>query len=145
MHRIFCACPWEMEREQILFSDAVGRFNGAAMAKGVLFVPVVLTNVRDKRPLQYTVDENIQQCNYFVLLLATEWGPVERNLRCDYELALECVADPALPMQDVAVLKKVKPGSVPSGADDLPEPRATFLTPEEFTESLNGVLAAWLE
>jgi hypothetical protein len=134
-----------MEREQILFSDAVGRFNEAeAMPKGVLFLPVALTNVRDKRPLQYTVDDNIRQCSYFVLLLATEWGPVERNLRCDYELALECLADPGLPMQDVVVLKKVKPASGTALTDDLPEPRATFFTPAEFTESLNGLLAAWL-
>lgn len=144
MHRIFCASPWEMEREQILFNDAVAGFNGAAMAKGVLFVPVALTNVRDKRPLQYTVDDNIQQCSYFVLLLAAEWGPVERNLRCDYELALECLADPTLPMQGVAFLKKVKPASEAPPADDLPEPRATFYTPAEFTECLNGLLTAWL-
>jgi hypothetical protein len=145
MHRIFCASPWEMEREQILFNNAVGKFNGEAMAKGVLFVPVALTNIRDKRPLQYTVDENIRECSYFVLLLGGDWGPVERNLRCDYELALECLADPALPMQDVVVLKKMKSASGASVAHDLPAPRATFYTPGEFADALNGLFAAWLE
>jgi hypothetical protein len=145
MERIFCASPWEMEREQSLFHDAVGKFNETeAMAKGVLFLPVIVTNFRDKRPMQGTVDDNIRQCSHFVLMLGNDWGPVERNFRRDYELALECVADPAMPMQDVAVLRKVKGGTDAATGGDLPEARATFYTAAECTECLNTLFRGWL-
>jgi hypothetical protein len=145
MHRVFCATPWEMEGELRLFYDWIGQVNETVgMPKGVLFVPVSLTNIRDKRPMQYAVDENIGECRYFILALADDWGPVERNFRRDYHLALQCLADPALPMQDVVVLYKKEPGGLPP-AEGLPEPRATFSTREEFGACLDNLLRAWLE
>jgi hypothetical protein len=145
MHRVLCATPWEMEAERILFDEIVGQFNAsAAILKGVLFVPVSLANIRDKRPLQYTVDENIRACRYYILVLGADWGPLERNFRPDYRLALACASDAALPMQDVVVLLKRQPPESPP-ADDLPEPRMTFETPEEFAGCLNTLLTGWLE
>jgi hypothetical protein len=145
MQRIFCATPWEMEPEQTLFHHAVGKFNETeAMAKGILFVPVIVTNFRDKRPMQGTVDDNMRQCSYVVLMLGDEWGPVERNFRWDYELATECMADPEMPMQDIAVLRKVKPGASATTAGDLPKTRAMFYTAAECTECLNTLFRAWL-
>jgi len=94
------------------------------------------------------VDENIRDCSYYILLLADDWGPVERNFRSDYELALECAADPALPMQSVAVLRKTLPGAMSSlapVAPPLPEPHAAFSTIEEFDECVGGLLTGWLE
>jgi hypothetical protein len=145
MHRIFCATPWEMEAERFRYYDVIGKFNELmAMPKGVLFVPVTLTAVRDKRPIQYAVDENIRDCRFYILLLADDWGPAERDFRGDYRLALECAADPSLAMQSAAVLHKRQPGGLPL-ADGLPEPGATFSTPAEFDECVTSLLAEWLE
>jgi hypothetical protein len=145
MHRIFCATPWELEAERNRFHDVIGNFNEmAAMRRGVLYVPVSLVNIRDKRPLQYAVDENIRDCRHYILLLSEDWGPVERNFRGDYHLALQCVADPALPMHSVAVLSKKQLSGVPV-AGGLPEPDATFSTLLEFDGCVNNLLAAWLE
>jgi hypothetical protein len=145
MHRVFCATPWEMEAERILFYDLIGKFNETeAMSKRVLFVPVTLPSLNDKRPLQYTVDDNIRHCRYYILLLSEDWGPAERNFSNDYRLALACAADPALPMQDVAVLFKRLPAGPPPAAS-LPEPAATFSSAAEFSECLNRLLSGWLE
>jgi hypothetical protein len=145
MHRIFCATPWELEGERRRFYDLIGNFNeAAAMQTGILYVPVTLTNIRDKRPLQYVIDENICDCRHYLLLLTEDWGPVERNFRNDYHLALQCVADPALPMNGVAVLAKKQPSGVPL-AEGLPEPQATFSTLAEFDACVNRLLAEWFE
>lgn len=145
LHRVFCATPWEMEAERFLFNDLIGSFNkSSAMSKGILFVPVSLPAMSDKRPLQYTVDDNIRQCRHYILLLAEDWGPAERNFRHDYRLALDCLADPGLPMHDVAVLMKKQP-SESTLPDDFPVPRAVFSTPAEFSRCINDLLTAWLE
>lgn len=145
MHRVFCATPWEMEAERRLFYDVIGRVNETAgMPKGVLFVAVSLVNIADKRPWQYTIDDNIRESRHYILVLSDEWGPRERNLRHDYELAMQCLADPGLPMRDVAVLFKKEPGALPP-AEGLPEPRAAFYTPDEFKECLEGLLRGWME
>src|SRR5450759_4106633 len=107
MHRVFCATSWELERERQAFEDVLGEFNEAeAMKRGVLYVPVSLVNIRDKRPLQYTVDENIHACRHYILALCDNWGPPERNFERDYQLALECRADPSQPMREIAFLLK---------------------------------------
>jgi hypothetical protein len=142
-HRIFCATPWELEAERYRFYDVIGRFNEtAAMQNGVLYVPVTMNNVMDKRPLQYTVDQNVRECRHYILLLTRDWGPPERNFESEYQLALEAVDDPALPMRSVAVFAKTSGRPLAAG---LPEPRATFSTPAEFDDCILGVLSGWLE
>jgi hypothetical protein len=144
LHRIFCATPWELERERMRFHDLVGAFNeSAALPKGVLFVPVSLGNIRDKRPLQYAIEENILDCRYYILPLQEDWGPVERNFRNDYHLALQSMDDPALPMSGTALLAKVQPSGAPL-APGLPQPDASFSTPAEFDALMNEILARWL-
>jgi len=144
-HRIFCATPWELEAERYRFYDVVGLFNETvAMQKGILFVPVTLTNVMDKRPLQYMIDQNICDCRHYLLLLSEGWGPEARNFRNDYHLAVQCVDDHALPMHSVAVLAKKQPsGQRP--VEGLPEPQATFSTPAEFDACVTDLLSGWLE
>lgn len=145
MHRVFCATPWELDAERAFFYDRVGQFNETAgMPRGILFVPVSLGHIRDKRPFQSVVDDNIRECRHYMLVLEEDWGPKERNFRRDYALALECLADPGLPMRDVAVLLK-KPAPGVSAAEDFPEPRATFSTREEFAECIDNLLSAWLQ
>lgn len=144
MHRIFCATPWELEAERGHFYEIVGKFNETvAMPANILFVPVSLTNIRDKRPVQFVVDENIRDCRFYLLVLYEDWGPPERNFRNDYHLALQCAVDPALPMRSVAVLAK-KQLCGAALAEGLPEPAAFFSTAAEFEARVNDLLTSWL-
>lgn len=132
-----------MEAERSCFYDVIGQFNEAhSMASGILYVPVSLVNVRDKRPVQYVVDENIRDSRHFILLLSENWGPIERNFENDYLLARECAADPALPMHEVALLRRIERSGRPL-ADGIPEPDAAFATMDEFKECIRSLLERW--
>jgi hypothetical protein len=143
-HRVFCATPREMEAERRAFYAILGEFNEyEAMPHGVLFVPVAFTtDVRDKRRYQYEVEENIRACRHYILLLSEGWGPAERNFENDYRLALQCAADPALPMHSVAVLQKKQLSGKPGAG--TPEPLPAFATTAEFNECVKGLLSGWL-
>lgn len=143
MHRVFCATPWEMEAERSCFYDVISQFNEAhSVEHGILCVPVSLLNIRDKRPMQYLVEENIRDSSHFILLLSDDWGPVERNFEDDYLLAHECAADPALPMRGVALLRRIGRAGRPL-ADGIPEPDAAFSTMDEFKECIRNLLVRW--
>ena len=143
MHRVFCATPWEMEAERARFYDVIGEFNEAhSVASGMLYVPVSLTNIRDKRPMQYLVEENIRDSRHFILLLSENWGPAERNFENDYLLARECAADPALPMHEIALLRRIE-RSGRSLENGMPEPDAAFSTIDEFKECIRNLLERW--
>ncbi len=143
-HRVFCATPWELEAERDFFYSVVGRFNEAnAMPQGILYVPVTLMNVRDKRPVQYVVEENIRNSRHFILLLTDDWGPLERNFEEDYLLAQECSADVNEPMREVCLLRKIPRSGGPM-SEGLPVPLASFSNNEEFEDCINKLLSAWL-
>jgi hypothetical protein len=143
MHRIFCATPWELEAERGRFHDFIGQFNETvAQREGVLYIPVTLVNIRDKRPFQYVIDENIRDSRHCVFLFSDGWGPPERNFRNDYYQALQAIDDPASALESVTVLaKKMPPGQPP----DLPAADATFSTLDSLDICLNGLLSAWLK
>ena len=143
MHRVFCATSWELEAERGAFYDLVGEVNETeSMARGVLLVPVSLVNIRDKRPWQYTLDENIRDCRYFLLALADGWGPPERNFERDYRLALACKSDPALPMHDTAFVWQT-PSAGAAPPPGLPPPTSEFSTCDEFKTQVRALLSRW--
>lgn len=115
LHRIFCATAWEMEGERRAFYDLLGQFNEThGIPAGTLFVPVSLVNIHDKRPYQYTVEENIRASRYYLLLPGDDWGPPERSFDRDYKLAMAYAADPALPMQRAMILLRNQLDGAPS-------------------------------
>lgn len=152
MHRIYCATPWALEEERGTFYEAVSEFNAVhAMPRGVLYVPVSLGSVLDKRPYQYTVQDNIRACRHYIQVLdtlspdqppSTIWGPPERHFAGDLRLALACRDDPALPMSEVAVLVKepTRPLADLDGVSALLEFRDTA----DFKRQLRGLLPHWL-
>ena len=149
MLRVFCATAWELEGERRAFYDLLGGVNEKlAMQQDVLYVPVSLTNTPDKRPYQYTVDENIRACRHYILAVDEDWGPKERNFERDYRLALKCREDASLPMSQVAILVRNLPdGSAPAFVETLRTAgfeSALFSTPEEFVELVRAMLASWL-
>jgi hypothetical protein len=146
MPRVFLATPWELEGERLQFCDIVSKFcEETSMAKGVLYVPVSLNPAPDKRPIQYAVEENIRACRHYILVLAEDWGPKERNFRKDYHLALDCAADPACPMRTVTVLAKRESWQdAPELAAGMPKPDAVFSTAAEFRGVIAELLRNWL-
>jgi hypothetical protein len=154
MHRIFCAAPGDLEPERQAFYDAVSDFNQAhAMPRGLLFVSISLPALTiDKRPYQAAIGENVRSCRYYVQLLEDTWGPPERNFERDHALAMRCLADPAMPMQDVAVFfkKPLVPHQVEPGVIELREQKrrdgrlAEFDSPGEFRGLMHEVLFGWL-
>ena len=149
LNRIFCATAWETEGERRAFHDTLGQFNETqGMPAGVLYVPVSLANIHDKRPYQYTVEENIRECRYYILVPGDSWGPPERNFERDYRLALACAADAALPLQAVVVLLRNQPDGSPSPFAAVLEAAGILFTPftgmDDFQQALPGIFAAWL-
>jgi hypothetical protein len=153
MHRIYCATPWELEEERQVFYTTVGECNEtSAMSHGVLYVPLSLGNVPDKRPYQYAVKENIRACRYYIQVLdvlpphqppTMIWGPPQRNFEYDLRLALACRADPALPMCEVVVFLK---GPTSSRVDlDGVSAVIEFSDTAKFKRQLLGLLPQWLE
>jgi hypothetical protein len=149
MHRIFCATPWELEAERGRFHDNIGQFNETvAQREGILYIPVTLVNIRDKRPFQYVIDENIRDSRHCLFLFSDDWGPPERNFRNDYFQALQAIDDPASALQSVTVLaKKIPSGQpvAPESSADLPAADNTFSTLDSFDVCLNGLLSTWLQ
>ena len=148
MHRIFCATAWELEGERLAFHDALGRINEAeAMPNGLLCVPVSLPNIRDKRPYQYLLEENLRDSRYYILALTDGWGPPERNFQRDYQLALEHRANPALPMRDVALLVRHPAGQPSAFAAELAgagHPSVAFADVGDFVQVVSRRLSQWL-
>jgi len=150
MHRVFCATSWELEGERRAFYDVVGRVNEQdGMPRGILFVPVSLTNIRDKRPLQYAVEENLAACRYCLFALEDGWGPPERNFERDFRLALRHRADCGSPMQCVEVLVRVEPDrSPPPFLEQLSAAGIgyeTFPDTAAFSHKLEASLRRWLQ
>ena len=142
LHRVFCATPWEFELERRAFHDIVGEFNESeAMKHGLLYVPGSLANLRDKRPYEFVVDENVQACRHYILVMGTDWGPPERNFQRDYERALHYLDDPAKAMRDVVCLASTTPdGELQEG---MPLPSGKFSNIEEFKQHVRHLLSTW--
>ena len=148
MLRIFCATSWELEGERLAFYDVIGQFNEAEGLKaGVLYVPVSLTNAPDKRPYQYTINENIQACRHYIVALDEDWGPKERNFERDYRLALECAANTALPMKQTAILVRTLPDGARSpftaALADAGFQAIDFTGTDDFKRIVLGLLGEW--
>jgi hypothetical protein len=149
MNRVFCATPWELEEERRGFHDIIGQINETkAMPLGMLYVPVSLTNMPDKRLHQHAVDENIRACRHYIVALGEDWGPVERNFERDYRLAVACCEDPALPMRHAAILLRDLPdGSASPLAAALEASGFSsrrFRDTAGFCEIVRQLLSEWL-
>jgi hypothetical protein len=148
MLRVFCATSWELEAERGLFYEVVGQFNESqAMPSGVLYVPVSLTNIRDKRPYQYVVEENLRDSRHYILAVSDGWGPPERNFEDDYRLAVEYSLNPALPMRGIEIVMRQRTGAPSPFAAELSaaglNPRR-FADAVEFRREIGQLLAGWL-
>jgi len=151
MHRIFCATPGDLEMEREAFYKVMADFNANhAMPRGILFVSLsIVPGVADMRPYAAVVAENIRSCRYYIQVIEDGWGPPHRNFEREYAVAMQCKNDPAMPMQDVAVLFK-KP-LLPHHMDpSIVEWKQKLNAPDfenvgEYSSRVTALLAAWLE
>lgn len=138
------------------FYKVMAKFNEAeAMPRGILLVSLALpASTADKRPYQAAMAENIRSCGYYIQLLEETWGPPERNFERDYALALRCLEDPEMPMQEVAVMfkKPLVPHQMDPRIEELKQklerdgsrPLLEFDTIPEFERQLYELLSTWL-
>src|SRR5689334_13601567 len=145
LHRVYCGAAWDLEAERHAFTDAVGDFNETIGIKaGILYVAVSLPGVPDKRPYQYAVDQNIRACRHYILAISEDWGPPARNFQREYQLALECSRDPALPMRETAVfVRQPLEGQVLPAT--FPAPSVFFHATADFKSLVIASLSSWFE
>jgi hypothetical protein len=93
-------------------------------------------------PYEFAIDETVQGCRHFVLVMGSDWGPPERTFQRDYERACRYLSDPEKAMHDVVCLAPTTSHS--KKPSDMPAPLATFSTIEEFKEQIRGLLSAWM-
>lgn len=99
--RVFIASPGGLEAERRAFRDVLQRCNeDDAHFRGVTFIPIgweaTLGGVG--RP-QELINKDLEQCDYFVLVLHERWGSPTGNgefssgCEEEYDLARQCLAD----------------------------------------------------
>jgi hypothetical protein len=107
MYRVFYSTPGNLEFERRACHDTTGAVNeNGGMDAGVLFIPVTLRGAAAAGGVNAAVIENIRDADFFVQVFGRNWGPAAANASELFEYALECRADGALPMREVAVLLK---------------------------------------
>lgn len=116
-YKVFIASPGGLEKERKAFACTLNDYNETdALHRGKLFIPkgweVTLAGMG--RP-QALINEDICECDYFVLLLWDRWGsPTDVEGQCkyssgteeEYHVALECINDPEKPLRQMVVFFK---------------------------------------
>jgi len=142
-HRVFCSTPGSLDAECRAFLDVVAQVNEEIIGLGSLFVPVFLpVNLTNKPALQAVVDQNVEDCSFFVQVLEDTWGPPERNMEHEFQLACHCRDDAALPMKSVALFLK-EPAKAEFRALAGGDSAHDFATLEEFRAGLLVQLREW--
>jgi tetratricopeptide (TPR) repeat protein len=113
--RVFIATPGGLDSERQRFRDVLMNFNeDDGHARGVTFIPVgwELSPAGMGRP-QEKINEDVRTSDYLVLVLWDRWGtppatdgPYTSGTEEEYNVARECVANPAAPMKDTIVMFK---------------------------------------
>ncbi|MDZ4262128.1 MAG: tetratricopeptide repeat protein [Pseudomonadota bacterium] len=142
-YKVFIASPGGLEKERKAFACTLDDYNETdALHRGKLFIPkgweVTLAGMG--RP-QALINEEICECDYFVLLLHDRWGsPTDVEGQCkyssgtqeEYHVALECINDPEKSLRQMVVLfKAVDPGK-------LSDPGPQLSQVLEFKKKLEG-------
>ena len=114
-YRIFIASPRGLENERAAFNNTVNEFNDAhAIEKEAIFLPVAWEEIPGGMGrAQDHINEQIQRCDYCVIVLHTKWGSppgedrkYESGTEEEFHVAVECRNDDQLPMRDVKIFFK---------------------------------------
>ena len=151
IHRVVCATPPGMEEERDLFLADLSAFSErVTMPEWVLIAPASFPTPFHATIFQAAVKENIKSAYFFLGFFSENPGddPTEPVYKRFVQWAIECGADPALPMKWVTVFFKE--------SDDVAEEiRAlrgkfadqcdvrTYRNLKELEPQLQDVLAGW--
>src|SRR4051812_44093463 len=111
-YRVFVASPGGLEKERKAFSQALHAYNQAeAIPRGLMFHPVGWEDTLGGlgRP-QGMINGEIRGCDFFALLFWARGGSAPDTTgrytaatEEEFNVALECVRDPAMPMRQIVV------------------------------------------
>ena len=114
-YRIFVASPGGLERERSIIREQIARFNESRMHElGCVFSAHGWESVPGsmRRP-QGAINEDIEQCDYMILMLSNRWGTIPAvdarftsGTEEEYYIAREHISDSNRPMADILVLFK---------------------------------------
>lgn len=165
---VFIASPGGLQNERSAFREVIDRVNfDHAHQIGITFVPCgwEYTSSGVGRP-QELINTQVRESDYLVVVLWDKWGrppggdsEFTSGTEEEYNVALECLGDPNLPMRDIVVLFKgvnerqlADPGTellqVLKFKESLEESRilmySTFDTLEEFRDDFRRHLHDWV-
>ncbi len=114
-YRVFVASPGGLQSERNAFREALSRYNEMdGLPRGVMFLPVGWEDTLGGfgRP-QHIINQDLRECDFMVLVLWDRWGsPPDRESRFrsgveeEFQVAMECLRDSELPMQQIVVFFK---------------------------------------
>lgn len=169
-YKVFIASPSGLEEERKAFRDALREYNEMdAERRKVTFKPVGWEVMLGKmvRP-QSLINEEIRQCDYFVLLLCDRWGSrpdapgkdgYSSACEEEFELAVKYAKDEKEFMREIIVFfKGVDPKMLADPGDQLKKVMdfkkklengkkhflMTFDKQDEFNKVINQYLASWV-
>ena len=141
-YRVFIASPGGLQEERQRFRDALIEYNASdALPRGVVFTPVGWEDTLGGigRP-QSLINEELKECDFFVLVLWDRWGtppdndegPYTSGTEEEFAVAREALADENAPMRQlVAFFKAVDP-------KQLSDPGAQLSKVLEFRKQLEA-------
>lgn len=113
-YRVFIASPSGLSEERKAFRDTISRFNARDGSLRRIYFDAVgweMTLGQQGRP-QAIINEEVRTCDYFFLVLHDRWGtpPGVGNFTSgteeEFSVALQCLADKAMPMQQIVIAFK---------------------------------------
>ena len=105
IYRVVCSTPPGLEEERDLFLLTLSVFaEQVTMVEQVLFAPATFRTPFDATVMQAAVKENIKDAFFFLTLFGED--PVEPVYKHFVQYAIECQADPGLPMRRATVFFK---------------------------------------
>lgn len=170
-YKIFIASPRGLEQERECFKNTILDFNTFdANHRNVHFSPIgwEITLGGIGRP-QSQINEEIKECDYFILLLHDKWGTPPNNPTSkskftsgteeEFYTACDCYKSISVPMQQIVLFfKAVNERQLNDPGDELKKVLAfraqrekekdflyeTFDTPENFKDIFRRHLSAWV-
>lgn len=113
-YRVFIASPGGLAPERQAFRDAIASYNEMdAISRDVMFIPVAWEQTLPGmgRP-QSLINEDLKDCDYFVLTLWDRWGSPSGDERYtsatseEYSIAHQCWKDPSHCLREIAAFFK---------------------------------------
>jgi tetratricopeptide (TPR) repeat protein len=128
-YKIFVASPGGLEDERKVFRDVINSYNDTeAIPRGAHFVPVGWEiTLRGVGRAQEKINDEVRQCDFFVLLLWDRWGTPTGSSKHhtsgteeEYDVAWDCYNDSKRAMREIIVFfKAVTPRQLSDPGEQL--------------------------